>query len=113
MCVCVRVRVAQVRVLQDVGVRFAAGDERHVELVLIQRHVVAVNRLARRLLQGGQVHHGTAHHVVLTQTLRQRLERRETHITQHKLHRLHVATTIVHVREYTVNVHLLHLLCRL
>lgn len=51
--------------LQDVGVRFAAGDERQVEFVLVEWYVVAVDRLASRLLQSGQVHHGAAHHVVV------------------------------------------------
>lgn len=61
--------------LQDVCVRFAARDESGVQLVLVQRHVVAVNRLACRLLQSGEVHHGTAHRVVQAPPLRDRLEK--------------------------------------
>lgn len=44
VCVCVT--------SQDVSVRLAAGDQRQVELVLVQRDIIAVDRLARRLLQG-------------------------------------------------------------
>lgn len=61
-------------VLQDLSVRFAAGDERQVELVFVQRHVIAVNCFARRLLQSRQVHHGTAHRIVLAPPLWHRLE---------------------------------------
>lgn len=56
--------VAQVYLLQNVCVCFAARDESRVELVLIQGHIIAVNRLACRLLQSREVHHGTAHHVI-------------------------------------------------
>lgn len=56
--------VAQVLLLQDVCVCFAARDESRVELVLVQGHIIAVNRLACRLLQSREVHHGTAHHVI-------------------------------------------------
>ena len=51
-----------------------AGDERQVELVLIQRHVVAVNGLTCGLFHGRQVHYGTAHHIVLTLPLWHRLQ---------------------------------------
>lgn len=52
-------------VLQYSSVGLAASDEWQVELVLVQRNVIAVNRLTCRLLHGRQVHYGTAHHIIL------------------------------------------------
>lgn len=66
--------VAQVYLLQNVCVRFAAGDESRVELVLIQGHIIAVNRLASGLLQSREVHHGTTHHVIHAPSLGHCLE---------------------------------------
>lgn len=66
---------AQLYLLQDVCMRFGASDESRVELVLIQRHIIAVNCLACRLLQSREVHHGTTHHVIHAPPLRHCLEK--------------------------------------
>lgn len=69
--VCVR------RILQYPGVCLGAGDQCQIELILIERYVVTVNRLTCGLLQGRQVHYGTAYHILLALPLWHRLEEKQ------------------------------------
>lgn len=53
-------------VLRDPGVCASAGDQNQEELPLCSGDVIAVHRLAGSVADGGAMHHGTPHRVLVT-----------------------------------------------
>lgn len=63
------------QLLLDFSVRSGAGDQDHEELPVCRRQVVTVHGLTCGLAQGGAMHDGTPHRVLLGLVCRHRLRR--------------------------------------
>lgn len=64
--------------LRYFGVRSGAGDQSQEELALRDGEVVAVDGLPRGVAEGGAMHDGTAHRVLVALVLRHMLKEKKT-----------------------------------